>query len=134
MINIDTNIRSVRPLRENLKETLKKISCHFSQNAKHCKPNPVIIASNSWKIASSQLEDILGKEIHRQWFSNIRPLVVSDKLLILQAPNRPASLWINKHYQNLVDLLLSFQDKDLNSFFICPADLSIEGSENHENS
>ncbi len=130
-MNLDSkNFKNPKP---NLKQTLQRISGKFENYKKITTTNPVLKASNCWKIVSTQLEDILGREIHRQWFSNIRPLVVSDKLLILQTPSRAATLWINKNYQNLVDLLLSFQDKELSSFFICPCDISGTSAENNEN-
>ncbi len=131
MIKIGSEIQAIKPLRSDLKDTLQRLGEHFFAK-KRTTVNPVLSASNCWNIVSDQLKDILGNEIHRQWFSHIHAIVISDKLLILQTPNRASALWINKYYQNLVDLLLSFQDKDLSSFFISPCDVTV-GNEDHEN-
>lgn len=84
--------------------------------------NPMVKASHVWAIASEQLEAIIGPEIFSQWFSDIRPIVIADKVLLLQARNAFAAHWLTNHYQQLVDLLLQAQDKNLSSFFISPKD------------
>lgn len=84
--------------------------------------NPMVKASHVWAITSDQLEAIIGPEIFKQWFSDIRPIVVADKVLLLQARNTFAAHWLTTHYQKLVDLLLKAQDKELSCFFISPKD------------
>jgi hypothetical protein len=84
--------------------------------------NPVIRASYSWRIAAEQIKVILGTEIYNQWFKNITPVVISENALLLQTHNKQACHWINQHYQDLVDLLLSFQDPSLTSFFLSKDD------------
>jgi hypothetical protein len=107
-----------------LKSSIKKTSSEIMPRLKLFKKesSPFLRASSSWRILSDQLLAILGPEIHRQWFANIRPIVISNNILILQTTGKNSSHWINTHYQNLVDLLLSFQDKELNSFFINSSD------------
>ena len=85
--------------------------------------NPVVKASHVWRILSDQLKDILGHEIYDQWFSQIIPIVISDNVLILRAKRKFDVVWINNQYQELVDLLLSFIDGQLTSFFLSPSDL-----------
>lgn len=87
------------------------------------KNHPVLHASCAWRIVSDQLKDLLGREVHRQWFKNISPVVVSQEVIILSTPNRQSCLWITTHYQELVDLLLTFQDKNLSSFFVSKDDV-----------
>lgn len=84
--------------------------------------NPMLWASLVWNRASEQLRDILGNEIHNQWFAKITPLVISDNVLILEAPKDFDARWINQHYQRLVDVLLGFQHSGLSSFFVAPSD------------
>ena len=86
--------------------------------------NPVVRAHNIWRIVSDQVEDILGKEIHEQWFKKIVPLVISDKCLILLASSEFSCAWINKNYKELIDLLIAFQDKTLSSFIINNSDIA----------
>lgn len=80
--------------------------------------HPVVKASYVWSIVSDQLNDILGSHVHHQWFKNVRPLVISDQVLILEVPNHFSAQWIHTHYHELVDILLSAQNKKLSSFFI----------------
>ena len=75
-------------------------------------------ASYLWSILSDQLTDVLGPEIHHQWFKNVKPLVISDNVLILEVPNHFTAQWIHTHYHELVDILLSVMDKKLSSFFL----------------
>lgn len=113
-----------RKVKQDLKSSIRKTSSEITPRLKLFKKesSPFLRASSSWRIVSEQLSAILGPEIHRQWFSNIRPIVISNNILILQTTGKNSSHWINTHYQNLVDLLLSFQDKELNSFFINSSD------------
>lgn len=80
--------------------------------------HPVVKASYIWSILSEQLCDILGPEIHHQWFKSVRPLVISHNVLIIEVPNHFSAQWIHTHYHELVDVLLSVMDKKLTSFFI----------------
>lgn len=80
--------------------------------------HPVVKASYIWSIISEQLADILGPEIHHQWFKNVRPLVISHNVMILEVPNHFSAQWIHSYYVELVDVLLSVMDKKLTSFFI----------------
>jgi len=80
--------------------------------------HPVVKASYIWSILSEQLCDILGPEIHHQWFKNIKPLIISHNVLLLEVPNHFSAQWIHTHYHELVDVLLSVIDKRLSSFFV----------------
>lgn len=80
--------------------------------------HPVVKASYIWSILSEQLCDILGPEIHHQWFKQVKPLVISHNVLILEVPNHFSAQWIHTHYHELVDVLLSVMDKRLTSFFL----------------
>lgn len=80
--------------------------------------HPVVKASYVWSILSDQLCDILGPEIHHQWFKNIKPLIISHNVLLLEVPNHFSAQWIHTHYHELVDVLLSVVDKRLSSFFV----------------
>lgn len=80
--------------------------------------HPVVKASYVWSIVCDQLSDILGPEVHHQWFKNVRPTVISQNVLILEVPNHFSAQWIHTHYHELVDILLSVMDKRLSSFFI----------------
>ncbi len=80
--------------------------------------HPVVKAYYFWSILSEQLCDILGPEIHHQWFKSVRPLVISHNVLIIEVPNHFSAQWIHTHYHELVDVLLSVMDKKLTSFFI----------------
>ena len=80
--------------------------------------HPVVKASYIWSVLSEQLGDILGPEVHHQWFKQVKPLVISHNVLILEVPNHFSSQWIHTHYHELVDVLLSVMDKRLSSYFI----------------
>jgi chromosomal replication initiation ATPase DnaA len=80
--------------------------------------HPVVKASYIWSILSEQLCDILGPEVHHQWFKQVKPLVISHNVLILEVPNHFSSQWIHTHYHELVEVLLSVMDKKLTPFFI----------------
>ncbi|MBU6376706.1 MAG: hypothetical protein KGQ59_11960 [Bdellovibrionales bacterium] len=80
--------------------------------------HPVVKASYLWSILSEQLSDVLGPEIHHQWFKDVRPVVISDNVLLLEVPNHFAAQWIHSHYHELADVLLSVMDKKLSTFFI----------------
>ena len=80
--------------------------------------HPVVKASYIWSILSDQLSDVLGPEIHHQWFKQVKPLVISHNVLILEVPNHFSAQWIHTHYHELVDVLLSVMDKKLTSFFV----------------
>lgn len=80
--------------------------------------HPVVRASYIWSIVSEQLSDILGPEVHHQWFKAVRPTVISHNVLLLEVPNHFYAQWIHTHYHELIDLLLSVLDKRLSSFFV----------------
>ncbi len=80
--------------------------------------HPVVKASYVWGVLSDQLSDVLGPEIHHQWFKQVKPLVISHNVLLLEVPNHFCAQWIHTHYHELVDALLSAMDKKLSSFFI----------------
>ena len=80
--------------------------------------HPVVKASYIWSVISDQLFDVLGPEVHHQWFKQVKPLVISHNVLILEVPNHFSAQWIHSHYHELVDVLLSVMDKKLSSFFI----------------
>lgn len=80
--------------------------------------HPVVKASYVWSVLSEQLFDVLGPEVHHQWFKQVKPLVISHNVLILEVPNHFSAQWIHTHYHELVDVLLSVMDKKLSSFFV----------------
>lgn len=80
--------------------------------------HPVVKASYVWSILSDQLCDVLGPEVHHQWFKQVKPLVIAHNVLILEVPNHFSAQWIHTHYLELVDVLLSVMDKKLTSFFV----------------
>ncbi len=80
--------------------------------------HPVVKASYVWSIISDQLCDVLGSAVHHQWFKQVKPLVISHNVLILEVPNHFNAQWIHTHYHELVDVLLSVMDKKLSSFFV----------------
>ncbi len=80
--------------------------------------HPVVKASYIWSVLSDQLCDVLGPAVHHQWFKEVKPLVISHNVLILEVPNHFSAQWIHTHYHELVDVLLSVMDKRLTSFFV----------------
>lgn len=102
---------------ENLKLKLhKKLKSTFTRTI----DNPVVRANDVWKILNEQLACILDHQVHSQWFKPIKPLVLNNNILLLQTENQFAERWINTHYQELVELLLSAQDAKLSCFFMAP--------------
>ncbi len=80
--------------------------------------HPVVKASYIWDILSDQLCDVLGSTIHHQCFKNVKPLVISHNVLILEVSNHFSAQWIHTHHQELIDLLLSAIDNRMSTFFI----------------
>jgi DnaA N-terminal domain len=80
--------------------------------------HPVVKASYIWSIVSEQLSDVLGTHVHHQFFKEVKPLVISHNVLILEVSNHFRAQLIHTHYHELVDVLLSVLDKKLSSFFI----------------
>lgn len=102
---------------EKLKLNLhKKLKSTFSKTV----DNPVIRANDVWQTLREQLEVILDAQVYNQWFKPIKPIVLNNNILLLQTENQFAERWINTHYQELVELLLTGQDKKLSCFFIAP--------------
>ncbi len=85
--------------------------------------HPVVKASYTWSIISDQLQDMLGPEIHHQWFKQAKPVVISDNVLILEVTNHFFAQWIHTHYHELIDLLIKVIDKNLSSFFVSRFDM-----------
>lgn len=100
-------------LKRNIHHRLKEIL-----NAE--KDNPVLKARQTWGIVSEQLRFVLGEEVHKQWFRKSSPLVLKNKILIMQTESVFAAQWITTHYQDLVETLLKAQDPGLSCFFISP--------------
>jgi hypothetical protein len=80
--------------------------------------HPVVKASYVWSILSEQLCDVLGPEVHHQWFKQVKPMVIAHNVLILEVPNHFSAQWIHTHYHELIDILLSVMDKKLTSYFV----------------
>ncbi len=94
----------------NKKATLKEKNLNLA--------HPVVKASYIWNILSDQLCDVLGAHVHHQWFKEVKPLVISHNVLILEVPSHFTAQWIHTHYHELIDILLSAIDKNLSSFFV----------------
>ena len=102
---------------DNLKINLhQKLKSTFSRTI----DNPVVAANDVWNILNEQLACILDEQVHKQWFEKVKPIVLNNNILLLQTENQFSERWINTHYQDLVELLLSAQDKKLSCFFIAP--------------
>ena len=84
--------------------------------------HPVVKASYLWGIISVQLLDVLGPEVHHQWFASVRPVVITDGTLVLETTNHFAAQWIHRNYQELVDVLLSVHDRHLSALFLSNSD------------
>ena len=102
----------------------KSLKFHIQKNLKNTFDstidNPMIKAQECWGLLSEQLFDILGPEVHTQWFKPINPLVLKNNILLLQTHSNFSAQWINTHYQGLVEALIKSQDKKLTCFFIAP--------------
>ncbi len=86
---------------------------------------PVVKASYLWAVVSEQLLEVLGPEVHYQWFKNIRPVVLTDGTLVLETPTHLTAQWIHCHYQELVDVLLSVHDRQVSALFMSKRDRSM---------
>lgn len=83
---------------------------------------PVVKASYLWAVVSEQLLDILGPEVHHQWFKAVRPVVLTDGTLVLETSTHFSAQWIHSHYQELVDVLLSVHDRQASALFMSKKD------------
>ena len=58
-----------------IKDKLKnKIHKELQSTFKKTIDNPVVKAHITWGMLSDQLQDILGKVVHKQWFNNIQQI------------------------------------------------------------
>ena len=106
-------------------KTLKKsIETKLQALLKDSYDNPVIKARNTWSVASEMIEVILGPEVHKKWFKEIKPIVLKNKNLIVETETLLAAQWINTHYGELVNSLIKAQDPKLTCFFIGPKNWS----------
>lgn len=96
------------------KELNKKIKSTFT----HTIDNPVVKAQNTWSILSEQLQAILGREVHSQWFKTAHPLVLKNNILLVRTQSQFAAQWINTHYQDLVEALIITQDQKYSCFLL----------------
>lgn len=115
--------RVVKP-RNNLKTRWTERQARFKEKNLNL-AHPVVKASYIWSILEEQLCDVLGPEVHHQWFKHVKPLVISHNVLILEVPNHFSAQWIHTHYHELVDVLLSVMDKKLTSFFVSQSERQV---------
>ena len=108
--------RIIKP-KNNLKTRWTQKQARFKEKNLNL-AHPVVKASYIWSILGEQLCDVLGPEVHHRWFKQVKPLVISHNVLILEVPNHFSAQWIHTHYHELVDVLLSVMDKKLTSYFV----------------
>lgn len=111
------NLISLTRMKKNLKSRWTQKKARLKEKSLNL-AHPVVKASYIWSILEEQLCDILGPEVHHQWFKNVKPLVISHNVLIVEVPNHFSAQWIHTHYHELVDVLLSVMDKKLTSYFV----------------
>ena len=112
-----SNPKYYRNLEKNLHNKLQEL-------LKDSYDNPVVQAKNTWSVTSEMILVILGPEVHKKWFSNMKPLVLKNKNLIIQTESQFAAGWVSTHYQELIDSLIKTQDSKLSCFFIGPKNWS----------
>jgi hypothetical protein len=83
---------------------------------------PVVKASYFWMIVSDQLKEIIGPEVHYQWFQRVKPVVIVENTLLLETPTHLNAQWIHCHYQDLIDTLLSVHDRSISALFMSQKD------------
>ncbi|MCT4640928.1 MAG: hypothetical protein N4A33_01435 [Bacteriovoracaceae bacterium] len=105
--------KNIHTLKQNINTKFKKI-------LEKELSNPMVKATHSWSVASEMIEAMVGKEIFKQWFKEVKPLVFKNNILILQTQNKFAASWINTHYQDLVENILKVQNQKYSCFFIAP--------------
>ena len=88
--------------------------------------NPMVRAQSVWAIVSEQLNDVLGEEIHRQWFLDMKPRVVIEKHLILETSSNKSARWIKRNYLDLINALISSHECGLKVFLVAPEDKDIQ--------
>jgi hypothetical protein len=79
---------------------------------------PVVSATSLWQGLAKQLEVILGATLFQQIFMKVHPLVLSDQILLLKTKDKQQAQWLNLHYKEVIDALLSCHDKNLSCVFI----------------
>lgn len=117
--NVGSSPENLTALRCNLH---KRIRNKIQDVLNNDMQNPMVKALNVWDITSEQLETIIGITIHRQWFKNIRPLVITNNTLLLRTDSTFAASWLNTYYKEIIDALLMAQDKKLSCFFLALED------------
>lgn len=114
-------MKKVKSKKINLKRRWAEQKAGFTEKNLNL-ANPIVKASYVWSILSDQLEDVLGPQVHFQWFRQVKPLVISDNVLILEVSNHFTTQWIHTHYMVLIEILLSVIDKRMSCFFISQSD------------
>ena len=71
-----------------------------------------------WKKAGEQLKNELGKTPFETWILPLKPRLVNDKHLILEAPDLFFKDWVEKHYkQNLLQALRALAKQEIEISF-----------------
>lgn len=100
----------------------QKINSKFQKILDRELNNPVLKATQVWSFVDDFLKVILEKEVHKQWFEGVKPLVLKNNILLIQTKDKFSSRWINTHYQDLIDELIKIKSSKLSCFFIAPKD------------
>lgn len=98
----------------------QKINSKFQEILDRELNNPVLKATQVWNFVDDFLKIVVEKEVHKQWFEGVKPLVLKNNILIIQTKDKFSSRWINTHYHDLVDELIKLKCTKLSCFFIAP--------------
>lgn len=98
----------------------QKINTNFQEILERELNNPVLKATQVWTFVDDFLKVVLDKEVHRQWFEGVKPLVFKNDILLIQTKDKFSSQWINTHYQDLIDELIKLKSIKFSCFFIAP--------------
>lgn len=100
-------------------KSLKRRLSHLLEDKSHL-DHPLLKSLQTWSLLSDFIKDMVGPEIHYQWFSRMKPLALKDNTLLVECESVFASQWVTMHYQELVDALMKVLNPKVQCYFIAP--------------
>lgn len=100
------------------KQLKKLLANRLKESLQKKQRSPLLSATSIWSTLSAQLEVVVGATIYQSIFSEVYPLVLADQILILKTTSTQKAQWFNYYYKDVIDALLTCQDKQLSCVFL----------------
>jgi chromosomal replication initiation ATPase DnaA len=101
---------------------MKKKEAPKQSKLNYTNMHPALKANIIWRATSMHLTELLGPITFSKFFENIKPVTITNDVLILETHNYFSSQWLNLHYLDLVNSSLSMIDKKLSCLIVSSSD------------